>query len=1019
MGFTIHKEGYMKFFRSLAVVLVVLLACVSAFAQSSTTGQLVGSVTTGGNPLPGATVTITSPSMQGSRTAVSDVNGNFSLSALPPGDYTVKIELSGLQTVNKTVHVGVSSTSRADADLKVSAVAEAITVTASAPAVLETTEVQANYQKKLVDQLPLSRTVTGIALLAPGVTANGPRAAVQISGSFANDNLINVDGSNVQENLRGQARPLFIEDAVQETTVMSAGVSAEYGRFTGGVINAITKSGGNEFSGSFRDSLDNPSWTTDNKFEKATNAPAKTDTINNTYEATLGGRIIRDRLWFFGAGRYSKTDNVIGNFRAGGAAVTSETTNQRTEAKLTGQVTAKHSLQGTYLRSPLKATNNNQLGFAWEQSGLDPVINQGEDFKSAHYNGILTNNLLIEGNWSNRRFTFIGFGGDNTDPYLGTPLIAAPGFSLSNVNAGVANAPYFCGICDDERRDNTQFTGKATYFLGTKALGTHNLVGGLEQYKEFRLANNYQSPTNLTVWMYATAPKRNTDGSVTYTYTGGTDDIEYYPVEIPSIGSDLKTRSGFVNDKWDLNSHFSFNLGARYDVTTAVDSAGNKTADESTFSPRFGAIYDVAGNGRIRVNATYGKYVGRLAETVQGAGSNAGEPAAYYYYYDGPTVTGSAAQVVKTAIDWLKANRYTAGVPDKALADSIHVGGFSTRLEGKLKSPDMREYTLGAGFQIGPNGYFRADYIDRDWNNYYSSTTNQSTSQVTEPRTGAVADLTLVGNTDLFDRKYKAIQMQAQYRFFQRLNLGGNYTYSTLKGNAEGEGTSGGPQSEGGWIFQYPEYQGFAANRPSGYLSGDQRHKLRAWASMDFALGAAGRLNVSALERFDSGLPYSAVGLIPRCAEAQGAVTGTATTCASFASVGKVAPKYAAPPTNVTYFFSDRGAFRTDDISRTDLAVNYTLPISRAELFIETEVFNLFNEQKIVAPDTTITTRTSTALACTNAAGAAARCTAFNPFVQTPVEGVNWVKGKDFGKATGAAAYQLARTYQLSLGIRF
>src|SRR5205085_641365 len=196
--------------------------------------------------------------------------------------------------VNKTVHVGVSATSRADADLKVSAVAEAITVTASAPAVLETTEVQANYQKKLVDQLPLSRTVTGIALLAPGVTANGPRAAVQISGSFANDNLINVDGSNVQENLRGQARPLFIEDAVQETSVMSAGVSAEYGRFTGGVINAITKSGGNEFSGSFRDSLDNPSCTTNNKWERENNAAAKPDKINNTYEATLGGRIIRD-----------------------------------------------------------------------------------------------------------------------------------------------------------------------------------------------------------------------------------------------------------------------------------------------------------------------------------------------------------------------------------------------------------------------------------------------------------------------------------------------------------------------------------------------------------------------------------------------------------------------------------------------------------------------------------------------------------------------------------------------------
>ncbi|MEA2571841.1 MAG: hypothetical protein QOI24_3842 [Acidobacteriota bacterium] len=1008
----------MKFFRSLAVVLVVLLACVSAFAQSSTTGQLVGTVTTGGNPLPGATVTVTSPSMQGSRTAVSDVNGNFSLAALPPGDYTVKIELSGLQTVNKTVHVGVSSTSRADADLKVSAVAEAITVTASAPAVLETTEVQANYQKKLVDQLPLSRTVTGIALLAPGVTANGPRAAVQISGSFANDNLINVDGSNVQENLRGQARPLFIEDAIQETTVMSAGVSAEYGRFTGGVINAITKSGGNEFSGSFRDSLDNPSWTSLNKWESDHNFPDKPDTLNNTYEATLGGRIIRDRLWFFGAGRYSKTSNSIGNFRAGGAEVFSDTINQRTEAKLTGQVTAKHSLQATYLRSPLKSTNNNQIGFAWEQAGLDPDIRQAEDFKSAHYNGILTNNLLIEGNWSNRRFTFIGFGGDNHDIYAGTPLIAYP--SSASLR-GVANAPYFCGDCDNEKRDNTLWTGKATYFLGTKALGTHNLVAGIENFKENRLANNYQSPTNLTVWTYAQAPTRNADGSVTYYLNSGSgDDIEYYPVEIPSIGSDLKTNSAFVNDKWDLNSHFSFNLGGRYDVTKAVDSAGNKTSDDSTFSPRIGAIYDVAGNGRIRINATYGKYVGRLAETVQGAGSNAGEPASYYYYYYGPTTSGSSAQIVKAAIDWLKANRFANGQPDKTTADVIKVGGFSTRLAGKLKSPGMREYTLGAGFQVGPNGYVRADYIDRDWNNYYVSTTNTTTGRVTEPRTGAIADLTLVGNTDLLDRKYKAVQMQAQYRFFQRLNLGGNYTYSTLKGNAEGEGTAGGPQSEGGWIFQYPEYQGFIQNRPYGYLSGDQRHKFRGWASMDFALGPVGRLNVSALERYDSGLPYSDVAAIT---SVRNPATGTA-------SLG-----YRSTPATVTYYFSSRGAHRTDNITRTDLAINYTLPISRAELFIETEVFNLFNEQKVVLPDTTILTRNSGvsrradgSLLCPNGTGAVAgaatgvtpgRCNNFNPFTDSPVLGTNYAKGDLYGQANGAASYQLARTYQLSVGIRF
>ena len=497
---------------------------------------------------------------------------------------------------------------------------------------------------------------------------------------------------------------------------------------------------------------------------------------------------------------------------------------------------------------------------------------------------------------------------------------------------------------------------------------------------------------------------------MTYFAAGeGSEDIEYYPVEIPSIGSNLKTRSAFVNDKWDLSSHFSFNVGGRYDVTTAVDSAGNKTADDKSFSPRIGAIYDVAGNGRVRINATYGKYVGRLAETVQGAGSNAGEPASYYYYYYGPAVQGSAAQVLKAIIDWTLANRGTNGQLDKAKADVIKVGGFSTRLQGKLKSPDMREYTLGAGFQIGPNGYFRADYIDRDWNNYYSNTTTLATGKVTEPRTGAIADLTLVGNTDLFDRKYKAVQMQAQYRFFQRLNLGANYTYSTLKGNAEGEGTAGGPQAEGGWIFQYPEYNGFAQNRPYGYLSGDQRHKLRAWASSDFALGPVGRLNISVLERYDSGLPISEVASIATCV--QGSSSGNS--CAQKAAN----PGYRSAPATTTYYFSGRGQFRTDNISRTDLAVNYTLPISRAELFVETEMFNVFNEQKIVTPDTTVFVRANSLTGC--GANGTVRCLAFNPFTDTPVRGVNFARSSTFGQATGAGSYQLARTYQLSLGVRF
>jgi hypothetical protein len=258
------------------------------------------------------------------------------------------------------------------------------------------------------------------------------------------------------------------------------------------------------------------------------------------------------------------------------------------------------------------------------------------------------------------------------------------------------------------------------------------------------------------------------------------------------------------------------------------------------------------------------------------------------------------------------------------------------------------------------------------------------------------------------------VQMQASHRFFNRLGVGGSYTWSELRGNSEGENAGSGPITEGGWLFQYPEYQGFRANNPTGYLSGDQRHKLRAWAGMDIPVGRLGIFNVSVLQRFDSGTPYSAVGLLPR-------PTPTANVA------------YNAPPQTVQYYFSDRGEFRWDDISRTDFALNYRLPISRLELFFEGEVYNLFNQQGQINGATTTYTPNNTTRACGNGT---VKCAAFNPFTDTPVEGVNFarltpelkeqmianginVTATPFGGATSSLHYQIARTYQFSFGLRF
>lgn len=998
----------MRFSRFLAVVAMLMLASVSAFAQGTVTGNLTGSVTSDGAPLPGATVTATSPQLQGTRTAVSDANGNYNLAALPPGDYTVRVSLEGLQEVTRSARVTVAGTARVDVDLKVSAVTESITVTASAPAVLETTEVQSNFQKRQVDDLPLGRNPNAIANLAPGVTNNGPGNTVQISGAMASDNLIMVNGAVVQDNVRGTTRPLYIEDAIQETTVLSAGVSAEYGNFTGGVISSVTKSGGNEFSGSLRDSITNPAWTE----VSAAQEPKGIDEMNNVYEGTLGGRIIRDRIWFFGAARQANTSGpsrFAALNRQPNVTITSDNENLRYEAKLTGQITPSHSLVLNYLNNPLSFTNDTQIN-PWELSAVDPSAEQNEDFRSVHYNGIFTSNLLGEVSWNQRTFTFVGFGGDNADIYGGTPIRSS--FADATLN-GISNAPWFCGVCDEETRDSEKTTAKLTYFLGTPSFGTHNLVGGVERYQELMVANNYQSASGLTVWVYHTPPVVQPNGQVLFTWGAG-DSVESFLVENPSLGSDLTTDSFFINDKWDLNQNFSFNIGGRYDKTKAVDQAGNPTADESSFSPRLAVTYDPAGNGRLRMNATYGRYVGRLAEGVQGAGSNAGSPNWYGWYTDDeePDFTGTAAEVVKHAIDWWKAN----GGFDKTLNPPTYssIGGVSTQLRDSIAAPGMNEWTIGAGFQYSQNGYVRADYINRDWDNFYTAFTSQETGEVELPD-GSVTDLTLVGNSDDWERNYKAVQLQASHRLFNRLQIGTSYTWSELKGNIEGETAGSGPVTTGASTFQYPEYTGFAQNAPSGFLSGDQTHKLRLWAGMDFPLGPAGVLNVSVLERFDSGRPYSAVlTVVPNANPADFRYSTNP-------AAGDVRGLYHAPPAQFSYYVGDRGRFRWEDITRTDLAVNYRLPVFGAEMFVEAEVLNAFNEQAQIGGSTFIHSRNTSLTGCTDATtGASIRCIPFNPFTTTPVEGTNYAYDAAFGKPTGSVAqFQLARTFQFSLGFRF
>jgi len=460
----------MKHTLACLAMLVAMTIPAASRAQGVQTGTIRGIVKDQqGLAVPGATVTATSPALQGSRTAVTDAQGQYTINALPPGAYTLKFTLSGFGDVTQTATLPLGITIEQNATFKPAGLTEAVQVVAPVPAPIATSIVGANIKHEEVEALATPRTLEGIATLSPGVTENSTNSGqMVVNGAMAFDNIFMINGVDVNDNLFATPQNLFIEDAIEETQVLTAGISAEYGRFTGGVVNAVTKSGGNMFSGSGRVNFLSPSWTTATPFEvsKGTQATAHPDQVQERYEGTFGGPIVKDRLWFFSSGRYQNV-NTPQSLPQTGLSIPSTNKNKRFELKLTGTVANGHTIQGGFLTNSTSLTNNSGL----QSFIIDPhsEVNRSEpnNYFYTNYKGVFGNTLLVEAQYSQRHFGFVGDGGTST-------AIGDSPFIALNC-ACLYNAPYF-DATDPENRNNKQLTGSVTKYWNMG--GRHETKGG-------------------------------------------------------------------------------------------------------------------------------------------------------------------------------------------------------------------------------------------------------------------------------------------------------------------------------------------------------------------------------------------------------------------------------------------------------------------------------------------------------------------------------------------------------------
>ncbi len=974
---------------TLAVVLLLAFAA-GALAQGNPTGAISGQVVDPSKlPLPGVTVTAASVVLQGTRTAVTSENGDYIIPFLPPGDYTVTFELTGFATLTATAKVEIGGTVPLPVTMALASVTESVTVTGAATEITQTATVAATYKSDMIERLPMGRTFNSYALLAPGVTDNGPNGNTVMSGAMSYENLNLVNGVVVNENLRGQARSLFIEDAIQESKVSTGSISAEYGRFQGGVVNTITKSGGNAFSGSLRVTFANDAWRSLTPYPGDAN-------VNDTvpiYEGTLGGPIFRNRLWFFGAARYEdRKTNITTDFTAYNFVQGNKET--RYEGKLTYAINAANNTRFSYIKRRLDTTNNyyTSATAVLDQRSLYDNAND-EQLLSFNYTSVVTNSFFLEGQYSQRTLDFIGTGSQYTDLVKGTPI-----WDRSRSSARF-NSPTFCAVCGSgiEQRDNWNGFVKANYFLSTKSTGSHNFVAGFDMYKEMRKNDNYQSGSSFRI--QATSTIINGQSVYPVLRGDGTTYIDYLPLVGPTKGNDIRTYSVFLNDEWRFNNRFTFNIGARYDRNHSKDQAGTEVVKDSAWSPRLGATWDVKGDGVWKATAGYARYVMGVSTAIVDAGSAGGRTATYSYAYRGPTVNGGGAPYL-TADDALPilfnwffaANGSTDGYP-KTLATRTapSVPGVTTKVGTGLSAPNSDEYTVGLMRQLGSRGTVRVDYIYRQYRDFYGDYRDMETGKVYDPVSNRTFDLIVVKNTESVERSYQGVNTQISYRVGSDLLLGANYTLGWNKGSVEGETATDGPTRAS--ANDFPEYREARWNYPVGYVNGDQRNKVRGWVSYKLPLGdKVGRVDVGLMQRYDSGRSYDHNATI----DPRPYVTN---------------PGYITPTSSVTYYFGERGGLSRDGIWRTDLSINWEIGmpgVPKGRLFFRGIVNNLFNTMGIDGFNTTIQTRSQ------NTA-----YQAFNPFTETPVEGVHWGYGPEYGKVTGPGDYQSPREFYFSVGFRF
>jgi len=832
--------------RGLCILAVLLsLAMVSVAGAQVITATIRGRVVDQqGGVLPGATVTARQVNTNTVRTAVTSALGTYLLPSLPAAVYEVEVTLSGFAPSKRSVELAVGGDVTLEFTLKVGAVETEVTVTGESP-LIETTRavVGETISKAQIDNLPtVNRDFSSLALLAPGVSGgvggNGPTLA--INGQRGYQNNVFVDGASNMWQYYGKQASTFSQDWIQEFQVMTNSYSAEFGNASGGVLNVITRSGSNDYSGRAygyfrRKAFDSPPFAgyfendniNDPVFIPKDEVP---DYTQRRWGGYFGGPIVKNKLFFFGGyedlNRGSNDASGISQYwRDNGypdASYPVKTTDHPFIVKGDYNIGTNNRISIRYDHTESKNIDSSWYGSIVPWEGR---LNEGGPVWNVV--GNLTSTL------SNTSFNeFRGYYMSNKPPVIcNASGIGGQGnldkgpwgtFSHHRYPGLRVGCPIFHGL---EGEENLGFIDNFSFLKGRHQLK----VGGqaLQNRMVVDIANFHDG-----YWRFAQDMVFDVNNPATYPYLWEGN------IGPGAWKSPVWNFSVFGQDTWQVNDNLTLNLGLRYDVDRSV-TAGNEFVDQknalivstlggspalektnvdsNNVSPRIGVIWTPTADKRTSVRGAFGFFYDQnhgnfnaiyIVNTLLSEGFyyiNCNDPTANPFWNAADNAAG------RTVCRSFLANAHPY-FPDLSQLTASAYG--LDRLDVNLQVPRTVQYTGGVAHEFPMGFALSADFVHSRGSGlvYLEKNINllsPTEYEVIDPRFSYITDLTNAGYVH-----YTALQMQAQYRK-RDFNFGISYTLSKADSNLPS-----------GSIYGSSPTNPFDLNEDKGPDATDQRHNF-------------------------------------------------------------------------------------------------------------------------------------------------------------------------------------------------